>query len=176
MAAAGRGDQDACRALVERHLPAVVALARRTLGNQAEAEDVGQDAFLRVWRAAPSWQPRAKFTTWLHRVTVNLCLDRLRRKTMAAIDEMPEMADPKADSEAAATDRQVAGQVEEALRKLPERQRLAIVLCHYQGLSQAEAAAALEIGVEALESLLARGRRKLKELLRVLADDVLHAG
>jgi RNA polymerase sigma-70 factor, ECF subfamily len=90
----GRGDRDACRLLVERHLGRVVAFAARVLGSPSEAEDVAQEAFARVWTSAGSWRPDARFTTWLHRVTLNLCLDRLGRRREAPLEDAPEPADP----------------------------------------------------------------------------------
>ena len=171
----GAGDAAACRLLVERHLPRVLGLAWRLLGDRAEAEDAAQEAFLRLWRHAGDWQPgRARLGTWLHQVALNLCRDRLRRRRTEPLDSVPEP--PVApEAEAGIQRRQAAAAVRAALAALPERQRLAIELCHFQGLAQAEAAAALGIGVEALESLLARGRRGLRERLRPLAADLLEA-
>ena len=168
--ATGRGDAEAASRLVARHLPRMMALARRMLGDPAEAEDVAQDVFLKVWTQAKRWQPgAAKFETWLHRVAINACYDRLRKKRGVPLDEADERPDSAPDPEQALGQTQTARAVEAALQTLPERQRAAITLCHYQGLGNIEAAAALEISVEALESLLARGRRALKEKLRHLA-------
>lgn len=168
--ATGRGDAEAASRLVARHLPRMTALARRMLGDSAEAEDVAQDVFLKVWTQAKRWKPgAAKFETWLHRVAINACYDRLRKKRGVPLDEIDERPDTAPDPEQAVGQAQTARAVEAALQTLPERQRAAITLCHYQGLGNIEAAAALEISVEALESLLARGRRALKEKLRHLA-------
>jgi RNA polymerase sigma-70 factor (ECF subfamily) len=168
------GDGAASAALVDRHLGHIVALAWRMLGSRAEAEDVAQDTFLRAWQLAASWQPGgARFATWLHRVAVNLCLDRLRRRREVDLDAA---GDPPADDAhpgAALQRRAVAHRVDAALALLPERQRTAIVLCHFQELGNIEAAAVMEIGVEALESLLARGRRRLRELLRAESADLM---
>lgn len=168
--ATGRGDAEAASRLVARHLPRMTALARRMLGDSAEAEDVAQDVFLKVWTQARKWQPgQAKFETWLHRVAINACYDRLRKKKGVGLDEIEERVDPAPDPEQTLGQNQTAKAVDAALQTLPERQRAAITLCHYQGLTNIEAAAALEISVEALESLLSRGRRALKEKLRHLA-------
>ena len=171
---AGAGDQAACAALVDRHLTRVLALAARLLGDRAAAEDVAQEAFLRVWRHAGSWRAgEARFATWLHRVTVNLCQDRRRRRREAPLETAADPPSPEPGPEAALQRRAVAARVEAALAALPERQRTALVLCHYQELSNAEAAQLLGVTVEALESLLARGRRRLREILAGDAPDLM---
>jgi RNA polymerase sigma-70 factor (ECF subfamily) len=155
------GDQAAARALTERHVPRLYALARRMLGDAAEAEDVTQEAMLRLWRIAPEWEARAAVGTWLYRVASNLCLDRLRARRRLSDAPVPERADesPGALGRLEADDRAAA--LHAALAALPERQRLAIVLRHFEELSNPEIAAALDLSVEAVESLLARGRRGL---------------
>ena len=173
MTRVGYGDAAACRALVDRHLHRMVAFAHRLLGNQADAEDVAQEVFLRVWAKAATWRPEAKLTTWLHQVALNLCRDRFRRTAPAALDEVPEPTDPAPPATAAIHDADVARRVETALAALPERQRAALALCHYQGLSNIEAAGVLGIGVEALESLLSRGRRALRQALAAEARELL---
>jgi RNA polymerase sigma-70 factor (ECF subfamily) len=170
----GAGDQRACAALVDRHLPKVLGLAGRLLGNRADAEEVAQEVFLRVWRHAGEWRPGgAKFSTWLHRVTFNLCHDRLRRRRETTLDAI---GDPPSGEPPPGTELQraaVTARVEAALAQLPDRQREAILLCHYQELGNIEAAEAMEISVSALESLLARGRRRLKELLAGELGDLM---
>jgi RNA polymerase sigma-70 factor, ECF subfamily len=170
----GAGDQRACAALVDRHLPKVLGLAGRLLGNRADAEEVAQEVFLRVWRHAGEWRPGgAKFSTWLHRVTFNLCHDRLRRRRETTLDAI---GDPPSGEPPPGTELQraaVTARVEAALAQLPDRQREAILLCHYQELGNIEAAEAMEISVSALESLLARGRRRLKELLAGELSDLM---
>ncbi|MFS0771122.1 RNA polymerase sigma factor [Sphingomonas sp. 1P08PE] len=159
----GRGDAAATRLLVTAKLPRVLGLATRMLHDPAAAEDVAQEAFVRVWRSAGKWQPgRARFDTWLHTVVLNLCRDRLRRRREVASDAVPETADPTPDAERMLLETERGRQVAAAIAALPERQRDAILLVHYQDLSGAEAAGALDISVEALESLLARGRRALR--------------
>jgi len=169
---AGRGDAAASRALVESKLPRMMRLAYRMLGDRQAAEDVAQEAMLRAWKQAPRWQPgAARFDTWLHRVAINLCYDHLRRRREVLRDVLPDRPDDGPGPDQAWIDRDRTRQVEAALLALPERQREAIVLCHYQDLSQAEAAGLMEISVEALESLLARGRRGLKAALADLAPE-----
>ena len=172
---AGAGDRRAAEALVRRHLPRLVGLARRMLNDAAEAEDVAQDVFLRVWREAPRWKPgAAKFETWMHRVALNLCYDRLRRRREKTDPDAGVMV---ADSAPIASEvwleRQRAARVHAALAQLPERQRAAIALVHFQELSNIAAAATLEVSVDALESLLARGRRAMKAALADVAPDLM---
>jgi len=165
------GDPAASRALVARKLPRILGLAQRMLGDKTEAEDVAQEAFLRVWRQAPKWRPgQARFDTWLHRVSLNLCYDRLRRRREIPTEDPPDLADdgpaPDRGLEARDTGRRVGA----ALARLPDRQREAIVLCHYQELGNIEAAAIMGVTVEALESLLSRGRRSLRAALADLVE------
>lgn len=167
MAALAGGDPHAGRALVETHLVHVLAVARRMLGDQAEAEDVAQDTFMRAWKAAARWEPgRAKVSTWLHRIAMNQCLDRLRKKRPEPLEPDFDAPSEHPGPEAELYQQQLAGRIEGAIQALPERQRAAIVLCHYQHLSNREASEVMEISVEALESLLSRGRRALKQSLR----------
>ncbi len=161
----GSGEDAAMQALVSRKLPRLLALARRMLGDAAEAEDVAQETFLRIWRNAPRWRPgAARFDTWIHRVALNLCYDRLRRRREWTGSDHPEPAGPWPDPAASANE-EASERVERALQAIAPRQREAIVLTYYQGMSNIEAAAIMEISVEALESLLARGRRSLQTIL-----------
>jgi RNA polymerase sigma factor (sigma-70 family) len=164
------GDEQAYGSLLDLHLDRIHALAQRMLGNAADAEEVAQDAFLRAWQQIPAWQPgQAKFSTWLHRVAINLCHDALRRRrdTRPIEDTHPVSSEPGPEQLARRQDR--SGRVQVALATLPERQRDAIVLSHYQELSQREAAAILDVSEAALESLLSRGRRALRA---ALADEL----
>jgi len=173
---AGRGEAGAIQALVSVKLPRVLRLAYRMLGDATAAEDVAQEAMLRVWKQAPKWEPgQAKFDTWLHRVATNLCLDRLRRKREVLTDQVPERADAQPLADQRMTQDEDARRVRGAIEALPERQRQAIVLCHFQELSNVEAADVMEISVEALESLLARGRRGLKAALTDLSPKGVEA-
>ena len=171
---AGAGDAAACAMLVDRHLTRIHALAFRVLGNRADAEEVAQEVFLRVWRNAADWRPGpALFSTWLHRVAVNLCHDRLRRRRETALEDAGDPASDEPGPGAALQQKAVSARVATALATLPERQRVAIVLCYYEERSNIEAAAIMTLSVDALESLLARGRRRLKEILAADAADLL---
>ena len=170
----GVGDKRAAAELMRRHLPKMVGLARRMLGNHAEAEDVAQDVFLRVWKHANAWRPgQAKFETWMHRVAMNLCLDRLRRSGRQGGEVSPETPDKRASATRALDDRQRRERVRDALQRLPGRQRAALVLCYYQERSNIEAAEILGVSVDALESLLSRARRSLKSALSAERADLL---
>jgi RNA polymerase sigma-70 factor, ECF subfamily len=171
MALVAKGDQRAYRTLAGRHLPVMLGLARRILGNSADAEEVVQEAMLRVWTHAPRWQPLAAFRTWLTRVVVNLCLDRKRRASWVALEAAGEIVDPAPDaaeqSEVDERERLVAGAIEE----LPERQRTAIVLTYSEGLSNAQVAEVLDTTVSAVETLLMRGKQNLRRALGTLIDE-----
>jgi len=164
----GAGDPAAVQAMVTRKLPRILALAARMLGDAAEAEDVAQETFVRIWRHASGWrQERARFDTWVHRVALNLCYDRLRKRREWTTDELPEVADETPLPDALPGDEE--RRVHDALQRIAPRQREAIVLVYYQELSNIEAADAMQVSVDALESLLARGRRSLQTML--VGDD-----
>ena len=160
------GDRGAARVLTQRLTPRVFSYAMRNLGHRAEAEDVAQEAMLRLWRIAPKWRSgEAKVTTWLYRVVANLCTDRLRARRGVGLDTIDEPVDPAPSvlSRLSEADRQAA--LQQALAQLPQRQREAVVLRHIEGLSNPEIAAIIDISVEAVESLTARGKRTLARLL-----------
>lgn len=170
----GRGDRAAAQILLARHLPKMLSLARRMLAmrDPAEAEDAVQEAFLKVWRNAGRWRPgKAKFETWIYRVVLNQCYDRLRKKPMAALDAAAAVVDPGPAPGAALEAEQRAKAVENALARLPERQRAALLLCHFEEMGNIEAAEAMRISVEAIESLLSRGRRNLRNMLADLKEE-----
>ncbi len=163
-----QGEAGAARILTARLLPRVLNHAARVLGNRTDAEDVAQEAMLRLWRAAGDWQAGgARVSTWLYRVTANLAIDRLRRAGRAVgLDDTDEPADEDAlaaDDRLIRADRMAA--LDAALARLPERQRQAVVLRHIEGVSNPEIAEVLEISVEAVESLTARGKRALAAAL-----------
>ncbi len=171
------GEPAAARALTLRLTPKAFGHAVRLLGNRAEAEDVAQEALLRLWRVAPEWrQGEAKVTTWLYRVVANLCTDRLRRSGRGvALDAVPEPEDEargpldKMQAEARAEALQTA------LDGLPDRQRQAVVLRHIEGLANPEIAEIMEISVDAVESLTARGKRALSAALEGRREELGYA-
>jgi RNA polymerase sigma-70 factor, ECF subfamily len=167
------GDAMAARALMTRHLPMVLGLARRLLPQKDEADDVAQEAFARVWTNAAKWTSgQALFKTWLHRVTMNLCYDRLRMRRHEDLDLAEHIAETAPGPAQLVLRTQATVHIDRAVASLPTRQREAIVLVHFQGLTNIEAATQMEVSVDALESLLSRGRRTLREVLRPLAADL----
>lgn len=163
------GDARAARGLTARLGPRSYAVALRVLGDRDEAEDVAQEAMMRLWRMAPDWRPgEAKVSTWLYRVVMNLCLDRKRRGKRAGtarLDDVPDPPDPGRSAPERMQDGARSDALQAALMELPERQRQAVVLRHIEELSNPEIAGIMEISVEAVESLTARGKRALAAAL-----------
>jgi RNA polymerase sigma-70 factor, ECF subfamily len=189
MRRAGSGDKAAFALLVRRHLARATALAQRITGNRSDAEEIVQEAFLRCWQKAPEWRPAerpandraandrggdgatAQFGTWLYRVLVNLCLDRRRRPQPVGIEAAETVADSAADGFDETARGETSRRVQAAMAQLPERQRAALALCYFEGLGNIEAAATLDISIGALESLLVRARRALRDALGDLAEE-----
>ncbi len=163
---AGRGDVDAFGKLVDRYSGRLYRVAFRLLCDAQEAEDAVQDCFTRLWQNAPLWEQRGGgLLTWLQRVTVNLCLDRLRRFRVVVDGEVPEIEDDAPGPERQLAIRRLELLIEEALGALPHRHRAALVLCYLEGLSNLLAAEMLGLNLKAMESLLFRARRSLREQL-----------
>jgi len=165
--ATGAGDASAFRVLIDRHVGSVRRSVLRLLRDEAEAEDLAQEAFLRLWRSAASLEigPYG-IGPWLRRVASNLAIDRLRStRRLDVTDEVPEeIVEPEQATFLEGQD--LAARMQEALAHLPEGQRAALVLFHYEGMSQREVAKAMNVSEEALESLLSRARRGLRGLLK----------
>lgn len=172
----GEGDQTAYGMLVDRHLSLNLGYATKLLGNAADGEEVMQEAFIRVWKHAAKWDParKAKFTTWFYRVVTNLCYDVGRkRKPQENVDILENIPSSEAGADNIIAVDQRSAQIKKALELLPQRQSTAIMLCYFQGLSNKEAAKVMEVSLNALESYLVRGRRKLADLLGAEKDQLL---
>jgi len=172
----GEGDQTAYGMLVDRHLSLNLGYATKLLGNPAEAEEVMQEAFIRVWKHASRFDParKTRFTTWFYRVVTNLCYDVGRkRKPQEKVEVLETIAsdDMSADNVIAVDQRST--QIKTALEEIPQRQCTAILLCYFQGLSNREAAEVMEVSLNALESYLVRGRRNLADILREDKESLL---
>jgi len=170
MQAVCSGDKNAYQTLVKQHLKSISHFAFRTLGNQKDTEDITQEVFLRLWINAEKWQPsKSKLTTWLHRIAHNLCIDYLRKHGRV---QLQESFDDEEDSSTSLDEYPLQDNkndlqlLKNAISALPENQRSALTLCHYQGFSNKEAADVMEISVRALESALARAKRGLREKLK----------
>ena len=163
------GDPAASRLLTARLTPRIFGYAMRLLADRAEAEDVTQEAMLRLWKIAPDWRPgEAQVSTWAYRVVTNLCTDLRRarmRRPAVTLDDAPELADGNRGVLAGMMEADRISALQAALIRLPDRQRQAVVLRHIEGLTNPEIALILEIGVEAVESLTARGKRMLAAIL-----------
>jgi RNA polymerase sigma-70 factor, ECF subfamily len=167
LAATSRGDAEAFRRLVDAHLGAILGTAKRVLGDAAEAEDVAQEAMVRLWRNAANLElGPGGLKPWLRRVVTNLAIDRIRsQRYTSVVADVPEQLSPPEQSSGIEA-RELSQRVQFALSELPERQRLALVLFHFEGMSQVEVGQKLGVSDEAVESLLARARRSLKTALK----------
>ena len=180
MARIARGDEAAFEILVNRHQASVLNLIYRFIGDRTQAKDLAQEVFIRVWQAAKTYRPEAKFTTWLYRITANLCINELksarRRKWFSfhRFDEDSEksMEDSISDGSPTAEDllleREQNRQISDALQSLPDNQRMALILKRYDDLSYQEIAQILGCSVSAVESLLVRAKKTLQEKLKNL--------
>jgi RNA polymerase sigma-70 factor (ECF subfamily) len=168
------GDGRAWQAIVDRHSSSILASAWYVLGDRAEAEDVAQETFIRLMGKAGTWQAGGpKLRTWLYRVAVNLCIDRKRQRRTAPLEDAEERPDPASGEGPLGHRLDVTRAVSRAMAALPERQRIAVTLVHYQGMSNIEAADVLSVSVDALESLLARARRSMRDALAPQRSDLL---
>lgn len=167
-------DSVAFRILVDRHVRPLHRIAYRMIGDATEAEDLAQEALLRLWRDAARWQAGSAGTgAWLNRVVVNLCLDRLRRRRFSSDEAVPERADetPLAPEEMDAARMRAATVA--AIGALPDRQRAAIVLTYYEEVSNQVAAETMDMNIKAFESLLLRARSALRAALTPMREAAL---
>lgn len=161
------GDRHAAAELTSRLAPRLLPFCNRMLRDLAEAEDVVQEAMLRLWKIAPDWKSgQAKPSTWVFKVASNLCTDRLRKRRGVGLDEIAEPEDDRPGAEAQLLQTERLSALDVALQTLPERQRQAVILRHIEGMTNPEIGEILEISVEAVESLTARGKRGLAAALQ----------
>ena len=171
MRAVCNGDQSAYQTIVRQHLKSISHYAYRMLGNKKDTEDISQETFLRLWVNAAKWQPeKAKLSTWLHTIARNLCVDYLRKHARTLTQENLESETEAkmqqlVDLDERDTAHDQSTQLEQAILALPENQRSALMLCHFSGFSNKEAAAIMNVSVKALESAIARAKRTLRKTL-----------
>lgn len=166
-------DQDAFRVLVERHIDRAYGLALRILNNRADAEDIVQDTLLKIWLHRGRWESgRAKFSTWLYRVVTNRCIDVRRQPRSEDLEQVPEVADNKPLAIAEIQKHEVNTMLDTAMGRLPDQQRVALILSYHENMSNGDIAEVMQTTVVAVESLLKRGRQRLRELLRRSENDI----
>lgn len=167
------GDETAFRMLVERHIDRAYAIALRIVGNAADAEDVVQDTMLKIWSHRGRWQHgRAKFSTWLYRVISNRCIDLRRKPRNENVETVPEVADGQPGAVEIIERNELNDMLELAMQRLPEQQRIAVILSYHESMSNGEIAQVMDTTVAAVESLLKRGRQQLRQLLRKHERDI----
>jgi len=180
MARIAKGDEDAFEILVDRHQAPVLNLVYRFIGDRTQAKDLAQEVFLKVWQSAQDYEPKAKFTTWLYRITANLCFNELkfaRRRKWFSFNRFDEdsgntfeetLADNAPSAEDLLLEKERSRQISDTLQSLPESQRMALILKRYDGFSYQEIAQVIGCSVSAVESLLVRAKRTLQEKLKNL--------
>ena len=178
MARIAEGDESAFEILVNRHQTSVLNLIYRFIGDRTRAKDLVQEVFLRVWQSAKSYEPKAKFTTWIYRITANLCLNELkssrRKKWLQFLrfgDNLENtveetLVDDTPSPEDILLAKERSRQIANALQSLPQNQRMALILKRYDDLSYQEIAKVIGCSVSAVESLLVRAKRSLQEKLK----------
>ncbi len=175
MLAVCEGDQSSYQTLVRQHLKPISHYAYRILGSNRDAEDITQEVFLRMWVNAAKWNPeKSKLTTWLHRIAHNLCIDHLRKhgntETREDIEEGLYETGSQENNIEDIGQTQLSSLLDQAIQRLPENQRSALMLCHHAGFSNKEAADIMNISVKAVESNIARARRNLRSWLEQNRD------
>jgi RNA polymerase sigma-70 factor, ECF subfamily len=156
------GDRDAFAAIIETHQERVWAVAYRFTQRRDDADDISQEAFIRLWNAAGRWEPAARLSTWLYRVVANLCLDHRRKQAHAPVALTMETAEPAAPEVAELESKETVARVQRVVAALPERQRMAVILHRYDGMSYREIAHVTGWGEAAIESLLSRAYAALR--------------
>jgi RNA polymerase sigma-70 factor (ECF subfamily) len=180
MARIAKGDDSAFEILVNRHQVSILNLIYRFIGDRTQAKDLAQEVFIRVWQSAKSYEPKAKFTTWLYRITANLCFNELksaRRRRWFQFHRSNEdnegnieetFSDGSPTAEDLLLEKERSRQISDALQSLPDNQRMALVLKRYDDLTYAEIAQIIGCSVSAVESLLVRAKKTLQKKLSFL--------
>jgi len=175
MGLVGKGDTAALKELIERHQTLVAGTIARMLGGSSDVEDVAQQVFLRVWKSASRYLPKAKFTTWLLKITRNLVFNELRRAKRHAHIPLQDESEREALSikdeagpmpDASLLERELQRKIEEAIQALPDNQRMALILRRYQEMSYEQIAEVLDLSVPAVKSILFRARTELRARLK----------
>lgn len=170
------GDKTAFRALAQRHGQRFRALAFRFTGDMALAEDLVQEAFVKLWTNAGLFDARkAKFTTWFYRIVVNKCLDEKRKRKIAALPEGFDAPDKAPLADVGMETAAAAARLKKVLDSLSERQKTAIILCYFDGLSNLEAAAVMTLNIKAFESLMVRARTQMRNMMKADKENLLSA-
>ena len=168
------GEQAAFSIIVYRYTDRYLAMAERVLNDREEAKDAIQEAFIKLWEKAGSFNSdKAKFSTWFYRIVLNQCLDKKRKKKPISLPENFDVKDDSQNQEERTHEEQIATKVRDQLNGLPKNQKIAIMLCYFEGLSNKEAAEILDLNIKALESLLSRGRKTLALKLTPSAKELL---
>ncbi len=165
MQAVAGGDLEAFNELVLRHQDLAWKLAYRFLGDAIEAEDVAQESFLKILEAAPRYRPTATFRTYFYRILTHLCIDRVRKKQLTSIDDIPEAIDPSLSQDEGLIEKERQDQIHLALDALPPNQKAAMILRHHDGLSYAEISQILGVTPKAVEGLISRAGASLQARL-----------
>ncbi|WP_420549531.1 sigma-70 family RNA polymerase sigma factor [Curvivirga sp.] len=162
-----QGDKSAYRKLVERHVDRTVALAKRIVSGDSDAEDIAQDVFLNLWKSKEKWNPeKASFRTWLYRMTLNRAIDYQRKTKFVNIEDVQEPEDERPNAETHIQQNQVSARIRDAIKQLSETQQVAISLYYHEGLTAAQVAEVMGIKLNAAESLLKRARQRLREIMK----------
>ena len=183
MARIKQGDVEALRDLIEAHQQRIIGTVAKMLGDESDAEDVAQQVFIRVWKSAPRYEPTAKFTTWLYKITRNLVFNELRRRKRHTTTSLDRPLGPDDDDrplqtadtsvkapDTALLDEEMQAAIQKAIDELPETQRMAIILRRYDDISYEEIAEILDLSVPAVKSVLFRARTDLREKLKQYLD------
>lgn len=168
------GDQHVIQMILQQHLPRIYNLAYRIAKNEADAEEISQEAFLKLWQQSTSWKANAQISTWLYRVAYNLSIDLYRKTRLHPSEDVtPDIMDHQPSPQTQLEHSQRQKSLQQAIDSLPERQKIAVTLVYQQEMSQKQASLLLNISLDAFESLLSRGRRALRQALMSHKQDMI---